>query len=390
MAASLAIAITQWEPAINNRIWLKIVIRGFLTVACIFFLGVLVQRLGENGWGDFFAITNGKQDLAPLALILVLLGATWGKRGLRLAVQSLLVAIVFYFLSRAIHEDWSGIQSRDWRFEYQWLAASLIFLGGAYAGHASGWLLILWRFHHRVPYLPGFYVWSKSLLARYVPGNVLMVVGRMVMIEPYGVPKRISLTSIAYEQALMVGSAATVLSIALPFWGTLRDKSPLIWLVMLVPPLMIIGMHPAIMGTLGNAVLKRAGREPIEKFLHFWSVIFLFLYYCFFWLIAGLGLFAMVQAVTDVSLDTIPIFIATVPLAWLVSVFFFIFPGGLGVREGVYGVTLTFAFNNEEGVASAFALLARFWQTLIEIVFVLLVMGLVKIRHQRPSTLPDG
>lgn len=305
-------------------------------------------------------------------------------------MQSLLVAIVFFFLGRAIHHDWSGIQSRDWRFEYQWLAASIIFLGGAYAGHASGWLLILWRFHHPVPYLPGFYVWSKSLLARYVPGNVLMIVGRMVMIEPYGVPKRVSLTSIAYEQALMVGSATTVLSIALPFWGTLRDKSPLIWLVMLVPPLMILGMHPRIMGTLGNAALKLARREPIEKFLHFGSVITLFLYYCFFWLISGLGLFAMVQAVTDVDFNTIPIFVATVPLAWLVSIFAFVFPSGLGIREGVYAVTLTFAFGNEEGVASAFALLARFWQTLIEIVFVLVVMGLVKARHLRLPSPPDG
>lgn len=374
----------SWEPAINNRIWLKITARVVLTAAFIFFLVSLARRLGENGWGDIFDIAGGRMDLAPLGLAFLLMGATWGRKGFQLSLQIVLVAIVFFFLGRAIHDDWSGIQERDWRFEYQWLAASILFLGGTYIGHASGWLLILWRFHHPVPYLPGFYVWSKSLLARYVPGNVLMIVGRMMMIVPYGVPKRISLTSIAYEQALMVGSATTVLAVALPFWETLRDRSPFIWLVLIAPPLMIIGMHPAIMGTLGNAVLRRTGREPIEKFLHFWSVIFLFLYYCFFWLIAGLGLFAMVQAVTDVDFGTIPIFIATVPLAWLVSVFSFIFPGGLGVREGVYGVTLTFAFNNEQGVASAFALLARFWQTLIEIVFVLIVMGLVRIRHPQP------
>lgn len=308
------------------------------------------------------------------------------KKWLKLAVQVLLVGTVFFFLGRSIYHDWSGIRAHEWRIDYFWLAFSFLFLGASYTGHASGWLLVLWRFHHPVPYLPGFFVWSKSLLARYVPGNVLMVVGRVMMISPYGVPKRISITSIAYEQALMVGSATTVLALALPFWQTLRETSSWIWVVLVVPPLAIIGMHPAIMGTLGNFLLRKAGREAIDRFLHFWSVIFLFFYYCFIWVFSGLGLFGMVQAVTVVDYSNIPIFIATVPLAWLVSAFAFIFPSGLGVREAVYAIALKFAFDDEGGIASAFAFLARFWQTVVEIIFVVIIMGLVRIFHPKPKS----
>ena len=51
---------------------------------------------------------------------------------------------------------------------------------------------------------------------------------------------------------------------------------------------------------------------------------------------------------------------------------FFISPSGLGVREGVYAVTLDFAFKDDfpddyAGVAAAFAIVIRFWQTLVEI-----------------------
>lgn len=308
------------------------------------------------------------------------------KKLLRLAVQIILIAVVFFFLGRKIYTDWPQIRSYPWQFDMPWLIVSLFFLAGLYIGHAAGWLIILKRFRHPVPFLPGCYVWLKSLLARYVPGNVLMIVGRVIMVEPYGVPKRISLTSVAYEQALLAATAATAISIALPFWPKLQAFSGLIWVVLVVPPLAIIGLHPAILGRLGNWVFRKAGRETIEEFLPFLDIIWIFLFYSLFWIVAGFGLFAMARAVTtNIGYADLPIVIASAPLAWLTSVLFFISPSGLGVREGVYAYTLDFAFESG-GVASAFAILLRFWQTLVEVGFVLIVMGLVKIRHIKIKT----
>lgn len=307
------------------------------------------------------------------------------KKVLRLAAQIILVGVVFFFLGRKIVTDWPKIRDYPWDFNYPWLFLSIVLLGALYIGHAVGWLLILWRFRHPVPFLQGLYVWFKSLLARYVPGNVLMVMGRVMMIEPYGVPKRVSLTSVAYEQVLLAASAATAIAIALPFWSKLQDFSGMIWLVLVVPPLAIIGLHPAVISHLGNWVFRRVGRETIEEFLPFSVVIWVFFFYAFFWIIAGLGLFAMARTVTYIELSALPIVIASAPLAWLTSVLFFISPSGLGVREGVYAYTLDFAFESG-GVASAFAILIRFWQTLVEIVFVLLIMGMVKMKHIKMRT----
>lgn len=301
-------------------------------------------------------------------------------------VQILIIAIVFFFLGRTIVHDWQGIKDFDWSFNLPWLLASLLMLGVTYTGHAIGWLMILWRFRHPVPFLPGFYVWSKSLLARYVPGNVLMIVGRIMMIERYGVPKRVSLTSIAYEQVLLVASATIVLSLSLPFWTTLREKSDLVWLLLLIPPVAIISLHPRIIGSIGNFVFTKLKREPIEEFLSFKSVIALTLYYCSFWMIGGAALFALASAVTtQITIEALPVCLVSFPLAWLVSVAAFIFPSGIGVREGVYATTLAGVFGSE-GVASAFAILARFWWTLIEITFVVVIMGLVKLLHQKPES----
>lgn len=296
-------------------------------------------------------------------------------------MQIVLVGVVFYYLGNNIRSGWPEITSRDWQLNFLWLFLSILFLGGLYFGHASGWLAILWRFNHPVPFLPGLYVWFKSLLARYVPGNVLMVLGRVVMIEPYGVPKRVSFTSVAYEQVLLAASAAIAIAIALPFLAELRESSPLIWLVLAVPPLALVGLHPAILGRIGNWVFRKMGREIIEEFLPFRDIMWILSFYVIWWIVAGMGLFSMMRAVTSVSYSYLPLVLASAPLAWLVSVVVFISPSGLGVRELIYANVLSAAFASENAVASAFAIVIRFWQTLVEIVFVLVVMALVKIRH---------
>ena len=269
-------------------------------------------------------------------------------------------------------------------------------MSALYIGHATAWLLILWRFNHPVQFLPGIYVWFKSLIARYVPGNVLMVMGRVMMIQPYGVPKRISLTSVAYEQALLAASAATAIAVALPFWEELQNLSQIIWGVLVVPPIAIVCLHPAVLGRLGNYALRKAGRETIEEFLPFKDIVWIFLYYCFFWFVAGLGLFALVSTFPHPAFTDLPVVRARTPRACLTSVLFFISPSGLGIREGVYAATLGFAFkedfpNDYLGVAAAFAIVIRFWQTLVEIALVALVMGLVKVRHIKikPRALDD-
>ena len=368
---------------LKKKIWLRHAARVVLVGMVIFFVGMLLRREIDRGWAGIFSIGQGKLDILPLAAAVFLLGVTYGKTGLRLAAQGILVAVVFLYLGSTIHRDWGQITRHPWNFSPFWVAAWLLLMFSLYLCYANGWLLILKQFGHSVPRLPGSYVWGKSLLARYVPGNMLMVVGRVIMIERFGVPKRISLASVIYEQALMAASAATVVSIALPLWPELRAISPFIWLVLLVPPLAIAGLHPSFLGRVGNFVLTKIGREPIQDFLSFKAVLVFIGYYCTTWTIAGLGLFSLVSAVTTVGFRYLPLVVASVPLAWLVAMMVFISPSGLGVREGVYAYTLGFAFNHEAGVASAFAILARFWQTMMEIFFVLTIMTVTKKLHPK-------
>ena len=91
---------------------------------------------------------------------------------------------------------------------------------------------------------PARAIWGKSLLARYVPTNALMVVGRMVMAEKEGVPKRVTLASIAYELVLGFGTAVMVgayFVIQLPD----LDEQPARYAVLLLIPIVLVVPPPA-------------------------------------------------------------------------------------------------------------------------------------------------
>ena len=80
----------------------------------------------------------------------------------------------------------------DRRFSPGWLLISALGVLLFYFLQGEYWRLILHALGEDIPARPGRAVWGKSLLARYVPTNALMIVGRVVMAERYGVTKRVS------------------------------------------------------------------------------------------------------------------------------------------------------------------------------------------------------
>ena len=77
--------------------------------------------------------------------------------------------------------------------------------------------------------------WGQPLLARYVPGSVLYVLGRVLLSERAGVPRRMTVASIVYEQAISATSAIVVAAYFLINHPDLQGQ-PLRWAVLLLIP----------------------------------------------------------------------------------------------------------------------------------------------------------
>ena len=153
----------------------------------------------------------------------------------RLAIQLGLAIVIFGFLVLTVIDQWSEIKDKGVHFHVLWLIPAFIVLPIYYALTALGWDLILRFLGYRIGMGRAQVAWGQPLLARYVPGSVLYVLGRVLLSERAGVPRRITLASIAYEQAIAATSAIAIASYFLINHPDLQGQ-PLRWAVLLLIP----------------------------------------------------------------------------------------------------------------------------------------------------------
>jgi glycosyltransferase 2 family protein len=266
---------------------------------------------------------------------------------------------------------------REYQWDLRWapFAAGTAVLVLFYLASAAGYILILERLHNPCPPRSVIAsIWGKSLLGRYVPGSVLMVVGRVVLSHERGVPRRTTAAAMTYEWLLSVGVAAAGAALFVALYGI---GGPSVWLVALLP-LGLLGLHPRVFGPVSSWVLRRVRREPLERLIAPGDLLALAGWFALVAVLLGLGMWLLVWSAAGSGAGG-PMFIGTAfLLSFAVSVVAVIVPSGLGVREGAFALAL--AQNLPEGVAVALAVGSRLMLTLVELAF---VAGAVLLARRR-------
>ena len=301
----------------------------------------------------------------------------WLRPALRVA-QIVLVAAIVYFLAAYLVRSWSTVKAYHWSLRYGWLVASGVAFLAFYVLQALAWWLLLRGFDLHSPFPVAMSTWGKSILARYVPGNVFMFVGRAWMSHGQGLPVATVSAAMVYEQALGLASALVTVAVLFPFWETDRGATGL---SLLAIPLFIILLHPRVFRPLSSWALRRVHREPLDVTLGFGVVIAMLCYYVAAWLVAGTGAWLLARAVTGLGVGSLPLVIVAYALSFVVGMAAFIFPSGIGVREAV--LTASLAKHLPGGVALAWALLLRLWVTAIELLFVGLAVLVERLMYGR-------
>jgi uncharacterized membrane protein YbhN (UPF0104 family) len=299
----------------------------------------------------------------------------------RLAFQWGIAALIFGFLVFFVVRQWNDLPDFDWRFEVGWLALSAVAVFLFYALEGELWRLILHSLgEDHLGAREARAIWGKSLLARYVPTNALMVVGRIVMAEREGVPKRICLASIVYELGLGFGTAVMVGAYFVIELPDLQDE-PSRYVVLALIPLVLTALHPRVFFPLANLGLRKLGREPLPRALPFGRVLQLALLYVGAWAIIGTGVYAFASALTPLDASDFPYVAAAYPVAFCVAVLTFVVPSGLGTRDAALAIALKAVMAST--VATAIAVAFRIFQTAIELLYVGLVSWLGRRARSR-------
>lgn len=295
--------------------------------------------------------------------------ASAGQRSpLRKRLGLLAGLVVCAFLAWALVRGWEGVRDYDWDIRPLPFAAGIAVLVLFYLASGVGYLLILQRMHRPAPpHLAMLSIWARSLLGRYVPGSVVMVLGRVVLSHERGVPRRTTAAAMVYELVLSVGVAAAAAVLFVLVYGL---GGAAVWVVALLP-LGMAALHPRIFGPASAWALRKAGREPLPRLIGGRDLLLLGAWFGVIAVLLALGMWLLVVGAAGTGAGG-PLFIgAAFLMSFAVSMAAVIVPSGLGVREGAFALAL--AQNVPEGVAVALAVGARLMLTLVELVFVAVV-----------------
>jgi hypothetical protein len=294
----------------------------------------------------------------------------------RLAVQIGIALLVFGFLVLTVIDQWSEIQDKGVHFHVLWLVPAFVILPIFYGLNAVGWDLILHFLGYRLGSGRAQVAWGQPLLARYVPGSVLYVLGRVLLSERAGVPRRLTVASIVYEQALQATSAIVVAAYFLIDHPDLHGQ-PLRWGVLALIPLALVLLHPRVFGPLANRVLNAFGREPLPAVISLRGVATVLVFYTLNWGIIAVGLYCVARSVSTISPSDIPAVGAAQAFGYLAALATLVAPAGLGIRDAAFAWALKVAVpGNSFAVASLIAIVVRGVLTVVEVIYVAIVTAL--------------
>lgn len=280
-------------------------------------------------------------------------------------------------LAFALWRNWDTVSEYEWQLEPGWLVGGALLVIASYAWQGLTYCRsVEWLAPQHPPLNVHMAIWAKSLIARYIPGNVMLVIGRAVMARQWGVPRRTTLAVTVYEQILGVGVAAMAAIVYVAGYGNPGDPR-LLWILIAVP-LILLALHPVPFRWISARALRLIRRPPLETVFNERQVLVLLLRYAIGTALLGTGIWALVRAAAGPGAGG-PLEISSgFLLAFVISFVAFILPSGIGVRDSLLALVL--ARHLPGGVALAIAVGLRFALIVTEVIFVGLATALGRRR----------
>lgn len=265
---------------------------------------------------------------------------TW-LRWVRRALGGIITVAIFAAMLRPIIAKWGEVHERvaatlSWRF---FLGAGM-FAAFLFIFRASSWRRILIGFGHRLPVFAATRIWSTSELARYLPGVIWQVVGRVYLVRPYGVSGSVCSASQVLELVIFL-LANILLAVFCLLWFGVKNMAPqarpYLFAVMAMVPVLTLVLRPKFFYGLLDRIMIRLKKPPVAQRLGYRELVGLLA-----WAVIGLLWQSLaVWLVTRNALGGLPIakwwvVAGSYSLAWCAGFLAFWAPGGLGVREFVF------------------------------------------------------
>ncbi len=285
---------------------------------------------------------------------------TRGNKAIRLTLKCALVLAILYFIGRFIWLDRKQILLYIEHVGFIFFGSVLV-LSFFLLIQAWIWSGLLNTPIRQINRFRGTAIYINSQFAKYLPGAIWNLVGRMMLAGKYGASFSAQLQSIYYENLLLV---AVTVAYGLLLFLKLGLVGWPIFIVLCVGLFILYIYYETIAEWIERFIHRYIRKLANTRLVILRSAFFLsYLYYLVSHLLMGISFWLLLLSFDVTSIDIIEA-TGIYALAWLLGVISPL-PGGLGLREGA--LTFLLAMQIDWELAYRIAIIARLWSLLAEI-----------------------
>jgi glycosyltransferase 2 family protein len=298
--------------------------------------------------------------------------------GLPTLVGLVLAVVCLGFVAATLVSQWSEVRDRIADAAPGWLVLAVLCAAAAMTWIAWCWEDALGLLGHR-PGRRRVIAWYYSgEIGKYMPGAVWPIVGRGELARRGGVPASRAYPSVALSLATFYLAGLAVAAVLVPLDLAQQAESPVALALLLLLPLGLAALHPAILGRARRVVVRLSGRGGDVPLPEWRATAAVILRYVPAWLFIWAATWLVARALVP-DPPILRIGIAST-LSWAAGFAAVPVPAGAGIREAVFVASSGMA----GGVAATVAVASR-------LAFVLVDAGglVLTARWHRATPRPD-
>lgn len=288
-------------------------------------------------------------------------------------LQAAALVLIALFWARTLYVQWPHLRAYPWRFSWPYLGLALALLLTQMLMLAIAWWQALSVMGAPLPWWAGVSMWLRAQMARYLPGGMWDIAGRVVLSRRLDMPTRAIPAAAALEIGLQLVSATIILVLTLFLLPNAQTRG-------LLPSalggmaLLLIFLSPPVFHRVMNLGLRTLGRSPLPIRLNAGHLARLFSLYALAHVAQGSAFFLFIRGIAPRPWAQAPLLVGGYVAAWLVGYVAVFAPTGIGVREAA----LVYLLGNRLPAAAliAGALGFRVWLSMRDVLAALVGIGL--------------
>ena len=298
---------------------------------------------------------------------------------IRQASQTILLAVVLFFVIRYISTNFTLLKERSWRIEWGFLLIAFFCIWGGFLLTVLYLRMVFSVFGVSVRYSQAWKIWYLPMLSKYVPGKVWTILGRAYVASLEKVNPKAAITVAVISQIIVFPGLAIAFLITIPFWKIGPSQYQVVFALVVLLAIVVL-LYPKLFRFLANLVMRKIGRQRLDIHVKYSQILGLIFFGSAIWISYGLAFAVFARSITFVNWGDFPMLTGSFCLAILLVLVSVFAPAGIGVREGALLVVLSRYFTSD--VTIAISIGSRFWFIAAEIIF----FGVSCVLHKyRPS-----